>query len=229
MNAFSDYAVIWKPRDIVGGDIYWLKRFSEGAVLCVCDCTGHGTPGALLTMLVVSALEEFVREDNCEDTALTIWNLEQRLVSVLRSNGDGSEQGIKDGCDLAVLFISKNGDVTVSAGRTNVFVCDGREVRRYRGQRLNVGEGKITRKSDIRTVGISANPGSKFYVASDGLFEQPGGNHSNPYGYRRFESIILENHGRKLNAVSEAIWDDLERHRGDELWVDDFELIAFTL
>ncbi len=56
-KAFPDYSVIWSPRDIVGGDIYWMKNFSEGSVLCVCDCTGHGTPGALLTMLVMSAFD----------------------------------------------------------------------------------------------------------------------------------------------------------------------------
>jgi serine phosphatase RsbU (regulator of sigma subunit) len=228
-SVFYDYAVLWHPRDIVGGDIYWLKKFEAGAVLCVCDCTGHGTPGALLTMLVVSALEEFVSEESCEDTALTIWNLEQRLVSVLRSNDEDDGREIKDGCDLAVLFIAKNGDVTVSAGRTNVFVCDGKDVRRFRGQRLNVGEGMLAGKDSIRTVHIPAYPGNKFYIASDGLFEQPGGAYSNPYGYKRFEDIVLENHGKSHSVIAEAIWADLEEYRGEEPWVDDLELIAFTL
>jgi len=72
-SVFDDYFIIWKPRDIVGGDIYWLKQFEKGTVLCVADCTGHGTPGALLTMLVVSAFESVIKPDNCHDTAHALW------------------------------------------------------------------------------------------------------------------------------------------------------------
>jgi len=60
-QAFADYSVKWEPRDIVSGDIYWIKSFDAGTMLCVCDCTGHGVPGALLTMLVVSAFEDMVK------------------------------------------------------------------------------------------------------------------------------------------------------------------------
>nr|AGS53334.1 tetratricopeptide repeat domain protein [uncultured bacterium contig00014] len=225
-NSFSDHSVIWEPRDVVGGDIYWLKKFDAGTALCVCDCTGHGTPGALLTMLVVSALEGIVKPDNCHDTAYIIWRLEQRLVDVFSVNTN-MDADIKDGCDLAVLFVAKDGSVNISSGNIHVFVCDGREVRQIKGQNIYIGEGRLKGKDDVETINIPAKDGNKFYIASDGLFDQIGGGRSEPYGYRAFRQIILENHNEKQSLISDRIWSAFEEYRGAEPRVDDFELIAF--
>jgi hypothetical protein len=229
-KAFSDYSVIWEPRDIVGGDIYWMKQFDAGTILCVCDCTGHGTSGALLTMLVVSALEAAVEPSNCHDTAEIIWRLEQRLVDVFGVKKVGrelSDTDILDGCDLAVLFIANDGSVTLSAGHTDVFVCNGRTVQRFKGQRIFVGEGKLKNKEAVDTITVPADPGYKFYIASDGLFDQPGGAESWPLGYKAFEKLILEHHGETQNAISAKIWASFEKYRGNEPRVDDFTLITF--
>jgi len=229
---FSDHSVIWKPRDVVGGDIYWVKKFDKGTVLCVCDCTGHGTPGALLTMLVASALESIVQPDNCDDAASIILHLDKRLASAFNVNADGRETGvhnIKDGCDLAVLFIADGGDVSFSSVHTNVFVCDGRKVQRVKGQRFFVGEGNIKTKDSIRTTKIPGNPDNKFYIATDGLFDQPGGSASLPFWYDRFEEIILKNHNEKQSTISDKVWSAFEEYRGTESRVDDFELITFKV
>ncbi|MCL1940783.1 MAG: SpoIIE family protein phosphatase [Synergistaceae bacterium] len=229
-QAFSDHSVIWKPKDIVGGDIYWIKNFDGGAVLCVCDCTGHGTPGALLTMLVVAIFEATVNESNCRDTAQIIWELEKRLVSMLTQE-EKSGADINDGCDLAVLFAAKDGTVSFSSGNIHVFVCDGREVTRHRGQRIRVGDGALKRKEDIKTVTISAAAGAvnKFYIASDGLYEQIGGGDLIPFGYDTFSKIILERHNEKQSAIAEAVWSAFEDYRGNNPRRDDFELVTFQI
>ncbi|MDR1837444.1 MAG: transporter substrate-binding domain-containing protein [Treponema sp.] len=228
-ESFSDYSVIWEPRDVVGGDIYWIKQFNEGTVLCVCDCTGHGTPGALLAMLVVSALESAVEASNSADTADIIWSVDVRLAHVLNANAERDTSGfdINDGCDLAVLFVARDGSVSLSSGHINVFVSDGKKVSRFRGQNFYVGEGNLNGKENIETIRIPANPFNKFYIASDGLFDQPGGELSRPFGYKAFERIILENHGEEQSVISDKIWTAFEEYRGDELRVDDFELITF--
>ena len=229
-KAFSDYSIIWKPRDIVGGDIYWIKIFDEGALLCVCDCTGHGTPGALLTMLVVSTFEASINNNNYKDTPQIIWELEKRLVTVLNVNAAKDEThslNIKDGCDLAVLFIAKDGSVTASSGCINIFVCDGKNVNRIKGQRIYIGEGKLKSKDDIKIFKIPANPDNKFYIGSDGLFDQPGGREPYPFGYDLFMKIILENHNEKQSVISDKVWEAFEDFRGNSPRVDDFELVSF--
>jgi len=229
-EAFSDYSIIWKPRDIVGGDIYWIKNFDNGTLLCVCDCTGHGTPGALLTMLVVSAFEAAVTADNCQDTAQVIWDLDKRFTRTLNTkihNDVIRGLDIRDGCDLAVFFIAKDGNVAFSSSHTHVFICDGNSVQNIKGQKIFIGEGKLPDKNEIKTTHIPANPNNKFYIASDGLFDQPGGESNTPFGYDVFMRIILENHNADQTFISEKIWEGFEKYRKDVPRVDDFELISF--
>ena len=229
-NAFFDHSVIWKPRDIVSGDIYWMRTFSKGTTLCVCDCTGHGTSGALLTMLIVSAFEAVVRMHNCHDTADIIWRLEDRLTSVFSSNRGLRREGgggIRDGCDLAVLFVDNEGGVNISSGNTHVFICDGVEVSQIRGQRIYVGEGRIKSKDEITITQIPPNPWNKYYIGSDGLFSQIGGGQNEPYGYSAFRQIILDSHFENQASITERIWTAFEAYRGDEQQVDDIELVTF--
>jgi len=231
-SVFSDYSVIWEPRDVVGGDIYWMKRFDKGTVLCVCDCTGHGTPGALLTMLVTSALESVISPGNCDDTAEIIWRIDQRLSAVLHvgAGAKGEKRKISDiddGCDLAVAFIAKDGATRFSSGKIPVFVCDGHKVIRYKGQKIFVGEGKLKNKDEVVASNIPANPDNKFYIASDGLFDQIGGAAGRQFGYKTFKRIILDNHYEKQNIITGRIWNAFEEFRGDEARRDDFELITF--
>jgi len=231
-ESFSDYSIVWNQRDIVGGDIYWIKKFFDGAVLCVCDCTGHGTPGALLTMLVVSAFEAMVNESNYKNPAEIIRLLDQRLVKVLNvtSTIEQSKESIidiKDGCDLAVLYISNEGDVSVSSTNIPVFICDGNEITKIKGQKLFVGEGQITKDDQVKVTIIPKNPKKKFYISTDGLFDQVGGERSIPFGYNTFKQIILDNHNQKQRIISDKIWDEFELYRGDQVRRDDVEFISF--
>ena len=229
--AFSDHSIIWKPRDVVGGDIFWLKNFDRGSVLCVCDCTGHGTSGALLTTLVVSALEAVVWPSNCHDTANIVWQVEQRLAAVLHVDRNNENKhgimDINDGCDIAVLFVANDKSVTISAGNINVFVCDGMEVTRHKGQPIFIGEGKLASADNINAIKIPANPDNKFYIASDGMCDQIGGSRGMQFGYKIFKKIILENHNEKQDIISGKIWTAFEEYRGNEPRRDDFELITF--
>jgi hypothetical protein len=226
-EAFPDHSVIWDPRDIVGGDIYWAKNFDDGTALVVCDCTGHGTSGALLTMLMVSAFESFFTERNHKDIAWVMYMLDHKLKTVLNSKDDRNNSDIDDGCDLAVMFIAKDGGVTLASGNMSVFVCDGKSARRIKGQKIFVGEGSLNSKDDVKVTHIPADGENKFYIASDGLFDQPGGERGTPFGYGRFEKIILENHSENQTAISAKIWEAFEAHREAEARVDDFALITF--
>jgi len=230
-KAFTDYSVIYEPRDIVGGDIYWAKNFDDGTILCVCDCTGHGTPGALLTMLVVSAFESSVTEKNHSDVAQIMYDLDQRLAAVLHLDSNtqtySGASDISDGCDLAILFIAKNGDVAVAAGHTSVFVCDGDEIMQYKGQKIFIGEGNLTSKDDVIVSRIAANPNNKFYIASDGLFDQIGEKCGRSFGHSMFKQIILENHQQPQSIISGKIWNAFEEFRGEQSQRDDVELVTF--
>jgi ABC-type amino acid transport substrate-binding protein len=224
---FGDHSVIWKPRDIVGGDIYWLKQFEGGAVLCVCDCTGHGVSGAMLTMLVVSAFDAIITDKNYNDTADIVYMLDKRIATILNVDSDRCCMDIKDGCDLAVLYIANDGCITMSSGNMIVFTCDGQSVTQYKGQSIFVGEGRLESKDEVKTVTIPAHINNKYYIASDGLSSQIGDEQNKMFGYQAFENIILKNHNEKQSVISDKIWDAFEKHRGKQPRRDDVELITF--
>ena len=229
-EAFADYSILWHPRDIVSGDIYWIKNFEEGTLLCVCDCTGHGTPGALLTMLVVSAFDVIVNEHTYKDTAGIMRMLDAHLAAALYESSDEEKNDmadIRDGCDLAVLYIAKNGDVTFSSANFPIFICDGSSVTRLKGQRIFIGEGKLSAGAEIQTTVLPCKPENKYYISSDGMFDQKGGAKGLPFGYSTFKKIILENHDRPQDVIAGKIWDAFESYRGSQPKKDDFELICF--
>jgi len=228
-ESFTDHSIMWEPKDVVGGDIYWLRKFDSGTLLCICDCTGHGTSGAMLTMFVVSTLEAIVREDTCHDTAGIIWGLEEKLVSVFKIKEDDKSDThkIREGCDLAVIFIDNEGSITLSSGNMHVFLCDGTHVKQFKGQRIFIGEGRLSGKEEIDTIQIANCKDHVLYIASDGLFGQIGGPASEPYGYKEFMQIILQHHGKTQAFISDQVWEAFERYRGTEIRVDDIELVSF--
>lgn len=228
-QAFSDYSVLWSPKDIVGGDIYWMRAFEAGTVLCVADCTGHGIPGALLTVLVSTTLDSVVCEDNCRDTARILYEIDRHGWEILHGGAvsGASIMEIMDGCDLAVLFIGKDGSVIFSSAGIPVFLCDGHKVRRLRGQRLSLGEGRLQRPEEAEAIRVPANPDNVFYVATDGLFDQIGGPGAQPFGYREFQRLALDHHGERQERIAGLIWEAFEAYRGDEPRRDDVALLSF--
>ncbi len=226
-KSFTDHNVLWMPRNMVGGDIYWLGNFEEGTLLCICDCTGHGTPGALLTMLVISALDNIVTKNNFHDTANIMYELDKKLAHILRGNNASEDLTLKDGVDICIIFKSISGDVTISSANILTFVCDGKKSEIIKSSRLFVGEGRILSKDEVKRVIIPYNKENKFYIASDGLFDQIGGIHNVPFGYSKFSNLILQNHNEKLSDTTDKILFAFNEHKGDELQRDDVMLISF--
>lgn len=225
-QAFRDSAVIWEPRDIVGGDIYWLRSYQKGSLLCMCDCTGHGTPGALLTMLVSSAFDNIVTEENCDDTAHIMKELDRHLSQTLNVGQEKDNMlDIRDGCDLAIIFMGQE-EIRISSSNTRVLICDGQEVRQIRGQRLAVGEGRIASAAMVHVTTLAAGSDSSFYVASDGLYDQIGSN-NRPFGYRRVQDIIMEHYGESQEEVLRQIWRAFQEHCGTQERRDDVQIIGF--
>jgi hypothetical protein len=179
-------------------------------------------------MLVASTFETLISEKHDTDTARIMYMLDQRLATVLNAKPDDiNSMEINDGCDLVIMFIAKDGSISMSAGNTNVFACDGKEVVRYKGQQLFVGEGRLNGKDDVEVVKIPPNPDNKFYIASDGLSCQIGGEDKKQFGFKVLENIILDNHNESQEVISNKIWEAFEEHQGDEARRDDFVLITF--
>ncbi len=229
-NTFLDYNILWHPRDEVGGDFYWISGFEKGTLLYIGDCTGHGTPGAMLTMLCIAVLNAVVNGENCDDLKNVIWKCDQKTGEMMRQGDHDSNIEIRDSLDFGMFFIDKSGNIKFSARNMRLYTCDGTKVDVIKGVRPKLrGDSTFSNIDEIEIHQISYEKGRKFYIASDGLFDQIGGEKLLPFGYSSIKDIILDNHDKNLSITVDMIWQAFNQHMGGERRRDDVTLIAFEI
>lgn len=230
-RVFGDSSVLWKPRDMVSGDIYWLKEFEQGMVLCVCDCTGHGIPGALQTVLVNSTLDSIVTEENCTDPAMIMRKLDTSISKALGTDAK-AEQGViqmKAGCEVAIFYISRERKIRFSSSNMSIFICEGDRVYQNNGQKLYIGEGRVRNKREIEVRGFTLLESDAVYIATDGLLDQIGEETGKPFGSLVFQQMIKKLHGKKQQQISNKIWEAFGKHLGNQKCRDDVTLLSFRV
>ncbi|MCB1191291.1 MAG: AAA family ATPase [Leptospiraceae bacterium] len=167
-----DFFILFRPKDIVSGDFYWYSKLDEYIFLAAVDCTGHGVPGALMSMLGKSFLDEIVNEKKQIDPAIILNLLDNRVRIALKQDKDGSES--RDGMDICLCRIGKDELVFAGAKRPIIKVEDG-EIETVKGDKDFIG-GKykgVEKEFTNHTFKIDKDKRKVFYLASDGFADQP--------------------------------------------------------
>lgn len=226
---FSDSALWWFPLDVVSGDFCMVEAFPKGRLIILGDCTGHGIPGALMTMMATTIITGCLDYDNCDDTARIIWNLDRQFSAILNSHRSEKDAYITHGLDVIALFVDNYDNIRVSSAGINLFVSTSgiKDVKTVRGQRLYIGDGKISDISQIKVQKIKVTPKDTFFIASDGLFEQTGGNEGLPLGYSAIKKIIHRSGNKKIPETIEAIKEKYFEYKGDKARLDDVTVMGF--
>ena len=187
-NILKDCFVIWEPRDTVGGDFYWIKSFSDGYLLIVGDCTGHGVPGALMTASV-NAMINHVTEEKCHnDPKMVLEELNIKLDQSFNTNGELNT--INDGFDAGVLFVSNDGKVIFSGARLSVYVNDYTGIYEIKGSRDTIECIKNERNKNFVNHEIKYEKDICLYITTDGYNDQPGGVKGLPFGKTRLKKVL---------------------------------------
>lgn len=221
----KDYFVIWNPRDIVGGDLYWMRKFKDGFIVMVGDCTGHGVPGALMTMAVNSILDRVV-EDICHDDPARILGEVNRILGDSLRRGN-AETSIQDGLDAGILFLSNESKILYAGDHLSLFVVQGEEIKEVKGDykiSKNSSDEKIFLNQEINFV-----PGMSFYLATDGMKDQIGGKKSLPFGKSRILATLKSIHQLPMEEQKNMIWSTYEAYKKGETPRDDVTMIGFKL
>jgi serine phosphatase RsbU (regulator of sigma subunit) len=231
---FASFASIWEPRDTIGGDLYWLSSSQNQGpfVLCVADCTGHGVPGAMLSLLVSNSLERIYANDTTEDPATALMSLDHYVRTGL--NQDRADSESDDGCDAAVLRIDREKQTIEFAGaKLGLFQvnADG-DVTRHQAARCSLGyQDAIDDKDKPEVQVIRYQAGDVFAVVTDGLTDQIGGtgNVKLSYGYKRFETIFKANCSGNAQSIVDAVRADYADWQGAQSRRDDVTAVFFKL
>ena len=233
-NRFESFATIWEPRDTIGGDLYWISSSQhEGPfVLTVADCTGHGVPGAMLSLLVSTSLERIYAKSTAVEPTTALKSLDYHVRTGL--NQDRADSETNDGCDAAMVRVHSEKQLLEYAGaKIDLFHVDHQgQIHRYKSNRISLGYKDQNKASVLPTTIINYQKGDLFAIVTDGLFDQPGGdNTSRPvsFGYRRFTQIITSHKDKKCTDIAEQLQLAFLAWQGSQTRRDDVTVVLFKL
>ncbi|MCK4358181.1 MAG: PAS domain S-box protein [Candidatus Cloacimonetes bacterium] len=217
-----EHFVIFKPREIVSGDFYWFSKTEE--LIAVVDCTGHGVPGAFMSMIGNSLLNKIVNEDKIFDPAIILENLHDGVRFSLKQESE--ETDTHDGMDACLcLYDPISRKVTFAGAKRPLYYINNSKLIEIKGDRKPVGGKQKEEKRIFTNKEIDIQPGDIIYLTTDGLADQ---NNSKgiKYGSRRLKEFLLEHSKLSLSEQKEALLIDLNKFQGDEPQRDDILIIG---
>lgn len=198
----SDYFVLFKPKDVVSGDFYWTAKTEEWTVVTVADCTGHGVPGAFMSMLGVSFLNEIVRKNEVSDTGTVLDYLRNSVIDALKQTGETGTQ--KDGMDMSIIAIHNFERKAMWSGANNpVWII--RDANHSETDELSVDTDLLIevkadkmpvavheRMDPFTTHDITLNSGDSIYLLTDGYPDQFGGPNGKKFKHKALKKLLVE-------------------------------------
>lgn len=226
---FPDYFLLWDQRDAVGGDAYWMKRTDDGFFVATVDCTGHGVPGAFMTLIVHSLFERMDVTDLHDNPAALIAAMNRGIKHALAQDRDNPLSD--DGMDCTVLYANtRTGTVHFAGARSSLFIIhsDG-SVDELRGDRRGAGYTRTPDDFIFTNHEVPMEPGTRFYLLTDGLIDQIGGELGLPFGKKRFRDFIIEHRHVPLAAQKDLLRTTLRDYMGREARRDDMTVLGCTM
>lgn len=226
-NNFSDYFIIFKPRDIVSGDFYWVGENDKQIFFSVGDCTGHGVPGAFMSTLGISTLNE-ITNDNTEFQASTILKLlREKIKTSLHQTGKEGEAA--DGMDMAFCVLGKNKKLLQYAGAYNpLFIVQSGEFKEYKADRMPIGI-YYGEKDDFTNYEINVKKGDTLYICSDGIYDQFGGPDGSKYKKANLKKLLADNSHLTMAQQRAVIEKEFNDWRGELEQIDDVTIIGIKI
>lgn len=231
-----DSFVIWMPRDVVGGDIFFKDSFESGFVIAVIDCTGHGIPGAFMTMIASSGLRRIIKDEGCRNPAQILKELNFIVKTSLQQ--DKKDAPSDDGLDAAICFVSDLRwpgapepyyfALTFAGARLPLYYVHNDEVKVIKGDRQSIGYKKSDLKFNFTNHTIRLEKGMSFYMATDGFTDQVGGKKRRRFGTSRFKKLLKENVRLPFEEQREVFIQTFEEFRGDNERRDDLTMVGFA-
>ena len=206
-EAFSDHFLFFKPRDIVSGDFYWIKKIDNYIITAVADCTGHGVPGAFMSMLGISYLNEIVTSETFVDAGTTLNLMREKVKKSLRQTGKKIEQ--KDGMDMVLIAVNYNDLKIQYAGANNpLILIRNKELNIIKPDRMPIGI--YGKESSFKTNEFDIKKGDVIYAYSDGYQDQFGGGRGRKFLSKRFKNLLYEMHQEPMNKQYEILNETFE-------------------
>ncbi len=241
----GNHFVFFKPKDIVSGDFYWISEHKEQQkiVIAAVDCTGHGVPGAFMSIIGNNLLNQIINEKQIFHPSLILEKLHKGVRTVLKQDYDSHSSSIntsRDGMDIALCVINRKENTLEFAGanRPLWIVKDG-NFEEIKGDRKAIGGWQNETKREFTTHSVVLNGNMNVYLASDGYSDQFGGcdeegQASKKFMSKNFKKLLLDMNTKNDKVQSlenqySTLEDVLEKWKGDEQQIDDVLVVGFSV
>lgn len=215
--------VLWKPRDVVGGDFYVFRSEGANCLLGVMDCAGHGVPGALMTMLARAAVDVAVAETGLADPAALLRGIDAAIRAMLADAQLPRTLALNT--DAGLAYVDRAAGRLVYAGaKISLYASDGEQLREVQGARRALGDKRI---GEYHNVDMPLESGWTYYLVTDGFLDQAGGEHGFGFGNRRFADMLIKHARLPLSEQALAFSRALDEYRGGRPQRDDITLLSF--
>ncbi|HEX2967832.1 MAG TPA: SpoIIE family protein phosphatase [Bacteroidales bacterium] len=222
---FSDAFILFRPKDIVSGDFYWIGDNGDKIFIVAADCTGHGVPGALMSMIGHEIVEKAINEDEIEVPSQILSVLNKGLEKTFsREKSIGNI--IRDGMDVALCIIEKRKKKLHYAGAfLPLYLIRDRSLKEIKGDKVIIGMNPEGRSYTDHEIDLMEN--DVIYMFSDGYVDQFGGVENKKFMYRRFRYLLLNIHLYPFDDQKAILEENFRNWMGKNVQVDDIMVLAF--
>ncbi len=224
-NNLPNSFVLYKPKDIVSGDFYWMQKKQSRVMIAAVDCTGHGVPGAFMSIVGNNQLDYAVNVKNARNANEILDQLNSGVTRSLHQKKAGSS--VKDGMDIALCSIDMKDKVLDYAGAFNpLYLVRNGEIQIYKGDKFPIGAFMDEELQSFTNHEIQLQKGDSIYIFSDGYADQFGGEKGKKFKYRQFQNLILEIQSKSMQEQRDILDKTITEWMGDLEQVDDILVIG---
>ena len=227
----NDYFVLFQPRNIVSGDFYWMSTKKEKTIVAVADCTGHGVPGAFMSIMGINFLNNIVQNDNL-NADMILNQMREQVIKSMKQTGKDLEN--KDGMDMALCIIDwENARIEYAGANIPLFLMRSspdspHELIELSADRMPIGiYENVIRPFTLQIVPIM--PGDSIYMFSDGYYDQFGGPDLKKLKRKNLTKLLLEIHTLSMTEQKNILQRHLDNWRGDLPQVDDILVLGIKI
>ncbi len=222
--------IFFKPRDVVSGDFYWFEKIDNLIFAAAVDCTGHGVPGAFMSMIGTTLLNEIVVENKTFDTAQILTKLNLGVIHSLNQRAD-SNFVQNDGMDITICCINKEKhSIDISCAGHTCYVINNETLSTIRGDIFPVGDIFPNRpKPKFTQHSVKINKESTIYMFSDGFQDQFGGEKNEKYLSSNFKKLLWKNHNLSMKKQYEILREQFNTWKGKYQQIDDVLVIGINI
>jgi serine phosphatase RsbU (regulator of sigma subunit) len=220
----SDHFILYKPKDLVSGDFYWFEEANGCIFFAAADCTGHGVPGAIVSVICHNALNRAVKEFKLTKAGEILDKTRELVIEQIAK----SQDNVKDGMDIALCVIDKKNKSINFAGANNpLWIIRGEELIATKGDKQPVGSHHDAKP--FTTHEVECKPNDRFYLFSDGYGDQFGGEKGKKFKTKSLAELLFKLKSLPLNKQGEKLAEEFENWKGDFEQLDDVCVLGFMV